>query len=588
MSKNQEQDEFIAVRVQDPRVQNEGFWNSYVDFKIFLHTNSKAFTAKTSCVRRRYSEFVWLRKKLQKNAGLVPVPELPRKMPFFSFSNEDFIERRRQGLQHFLDKVVHLTVCLSDSQLHLFLQTQLPVGHIEDCVQGHTPYTVTDAILTYASSNRGWAQEEEDVTLEPSPCPVPYESVDSPAPHLPSASLQCADSFERASEANTPKEDTHNEGVRETNSNKHDALDTDDILMLRDSEADANNEDAHKINAHKADDCLIKATQPEDQEEEAHKNNTHEAHGQEFDTCVLRDSEVNIPEMDASQGDVCEAVIQKEEPHETGTHKASAQNTDTSVTMATENNIQEEEAHETNTHQADTHDHDSIMFRDSEVESHREDISDEGIHMEDVDETNSQDTDGRVVGAIEADIQEQEMCETNGDKADTHDHNSIVLRNSELDTLQEDGSEENVHEPNGPKPDTQGTDSSVLWDSEADPQEEDSRKTTEDIVDTKDSNAYLIRVSDIDLQKNGASIANSNVGNDVSDSEADAVEEDTQDTNSDNVNSLCANSFAFNASEAIIHQLDGYKADAQTKTQEVKLHETESHTESSGQQENMD
>uniref|UniRef100_A0A3B3QWX3 PX domain-containing protein n=1 Tax=Paramormyrops kingsleyae TaxID=1676925 RepID=A0A3B3QWX3_9TELE len=62
--------EFVAVRVQDPRVQNEGSWNSYVDFKIFLHTNSKAFTAKTSCVRRRYSEFVWLKKKLQKNVGL--------------------------------------------------------------------------------------------------------------------------------------------------------------------------------------------------------------------------------------------------------------------------------------------------------------------------------------------------------------------------------------------------------------------------------------------------------------------------------------------------------------------------------------
>lgn len=38
---------------------------------LFLQTNSKAFTAKTSCVRRRYREFVWLRRQLQKNAGLV-------------------------------------------------------------------------------------------------------------------------------------------------------------------------------------------------------------------------------------------------------------------------------------------------------------------------------------------------------------------------------------------------------------------------------------------------------------------------------------------------------------------------------------
>ncbi|XP_055746884.1 uncharacterized protein LOC129829238 [Salvelinus fontinalis] len=187
MMKNHEEDEFVAVRVQDPRVQNEGSWNSYVDFKIFLHTNSKSFTAKTSCVRRRYSEFVWLKKRMQKNTGLVPVPDLPNKS-FFSFSGEDFLEKRRKGLQSFLDKVCSMTVCLSDSQLHLFLQTQLPVGHILDCVQGHTPYTVTEAILTYASSNQGWVQEE-DSTQEPSLTPVSYESMESPAPHLPT--LQC-------------------------------------------------------------------------------------------------------------------------------------------------------------------------------------------------------------------------------------------------------------------------------------------------------------------------------------------------------------------------------------------------------------
>nr|XP_057924429.1 sorting nexin-11 isoform X2 [Doryrhamphus excisus] len=82
-------------------------------------------------------------------------------------------------------RVVNMTVCLSDSQLHLFLQTQLPVGHILDCVQGHTPYTVTDAILTYASSNRGWAQaQEEDGVKEPG-LSVSYESMESPAPHQP-------------------------------------------------------------------------------------------------------------------------------------------------------------------------------------------------------------------------------------------------------------------------------------------------------------------------------------------------------------------------------------------------------------------
>ncbi|XP_030821926.1 sorting nexin-11 isoform X2 [Camarhynchus parvulus] len=104
MLENREE-ELTTVRVQDPRVQNEGSWNSYVDYKIFLHTNSKAFTAKTSCVRRRYREFVWLRRQLQRNAGLVPVPELPGKSAFFVGSTDEFIERRRQGLQHFLERV---------------------------------------------------------------------------------------------------------------------------------------------------------------------------------------------------------------------------------------------------------------------------------------------------------------------------------------------------------------------------------------------------------------------------------------------------------------------------------------------------
>ncbi|XP_004684345.1 PREDICTED: sorting nexin-11 [Condylura cristata] len=159
MLENQEQEEVITVRVQDPRVQNEGSWNSYVDYKIFLHTNSKAFTAKTSCVRRRYREFVWLRKQLQRNAGLVPVPELPGKSPFFG-SSDEFIEKRRQGLQYFLEGVLQSVVLLSDSQLHLFLQSQLSVPEIEACVQGRSHLTVSDAILHYAMSNCGWAQEE--------------------------------------------------------------------------------------------------------------------------------------------------------------------------------------------------------------------------------------------------------------------------------------------------------------------------------------------------------------------------------------------------------------------------------------------
>lgn len=58
-------------------------------------------------------------------------------------------------------RVVQNVVLLSDSRLHLFLQSQLSVPEIEACVQGRGTQTVTDAILHYAMSNCGWAQEEE-------------------------------------------------------------------------------------------------------------------------------------------------------------------------------------------------------------------------------------------------------------------------------------------------------------------------------------------------------------------------------------------------------------------------------------------
>ncbi|NXX65129.1 SNX11 protein, partial [Spizella passerina] len=84
---------------EDPCDDPEGSLPSFPS-----QTNSRAFTAKTSCVRRRYREFVWLRRQLQRNAGLVPVPELPGKSAFFVGSTDEFIERRRQGLQHFLER----------------------------------------------------------------------------------------------------------------------------------------------------------------------------------------------------------------------------------------------------------------------------------------------------------------------------------------------------------------------------------------------------------------------------------------------------------------------------------------------------
>ncbi|KAK4826241.1 hypothetical protein QYF61_006593 [Mycteria americana] len=154
--------EFVTVLVRDPRTQKEDSWHSYIDYEIFIHTNSMCFTRKTSCVRRRFREFVWLRQRLQSNAVLIQLPELPSKTPFFNMNNPHHVDHRRQGLQEFLEKILQDALLLSDSRLHLFLQTQLSPEDMEACVSGQTKYSVADAIHKFASLNRRFPIEDEE------------------------------------------------------------------------------------------------------------------------------------------------------------------------------------------------------------------------------------------------------------------------------------------------------------------------------------------------------------------------------------------------------------------------------------------
>ncbi|XP_026149879.1 sorting nexin-10B [Mastacembelus armatus] len=137
----------ISVWVRDPRIQKNDFWHAYIDYEICLHTDSVFFTKKISSVRRRYSEFVWLRQKLQANSLLmVQLPELPPKNPFFSLNNGHQITERMKGLQTFLEKILQSPLLLSDSCLHLFLQSELSVSKMEACAAGKTHYSVAQAV----------------------------------------------------------------------------------------------------------------------------------------------------------------------------------------------------------------------------------------------------------------------------------------------------------------------------------------------------------------------------------------------------------------------------------------------------------
>ena len=86
-------------------------FSSLSSIATFVQTNLPVFRVKESSVRRRYSDFEWLRNELERDSKIV-VPPLPskamkRQLPFRSddgIFEEDFIEDRRSGLEGFINK----------------------------------------------------------------------------------------------------------------------------------------------------------------------------------------------------------------------------------------------------------------------------------------------------------------------------------------------------------------------------------------------------------------------------------------------------------------------------------------------------
>lgn len=131
--------EVTIVEIKNPITHYKRSRRKYTDFEITLKTNSKAFTLHKSSVRRRYSDFVWLRNWLSENnegfSSIRKTPSLPPKKLIGRFE-KDFIETRMRGLQRFLRKVLEHNVFLSDKALHLFLQSNLSVEQMENYLTG--------------------------------------------------------------------------------------------------------------------------------------------------------------------------------------------------------------------------------------------------------------------------------------------------------------------------------------------------------------------------------------------------------------------------------------------------------------------
>ncbi|XP_076844185.1 sorting nexin-3 [Brachyhypopomus gauderio] len=121
---------FLEIDVGNPETVGVGRAR-FTTYEIRLKTNLPIFKMKESCVRRRYSDFEWLRGELERESKVV-VPPLPgkalfRQLPFRGddgIFDDSFIEERRQGLEQFLNKVAGHPLAQNERCLHMFLQDE--------------------------------------------------------------------------------------------------------------------------------------------------------------------------------------------------------------------------------------------------------------------------------------------------------------------------------------------------------------------------------------------------------------------------------------------------------------------------------
>ncbi|XP_029500668.1 sorting nexin-10A-like isoform X2 [Oncorhynchus nerka] len=117
--------EFVSVWVQDPQFHKDDFWHTHIDYEICLH---------------RVAQITSLESVLQSEQPLSGQPA----------------DEGSTGVSRdiFLISVLQDPLLLSDSRVHLFLQSQLSVTKMEACVSGQTRYTVAQAIQMCSDCHR--------------------------------------------------------------------------------------------------------------------------------------------------------------------------------------------------------------------------------------------------------------------------------------------------------------------------------------------------------------------------------------------------------------------------------------------------
>jgi len=125
--------DFILITITDAKTLYDETGKPYTSYLLSTETTFPQYSVRTFSLRRRYSDFVLLRKILvdkceaqdtSKKHG--PIPPLPGDSVTSLFGQgrfePAFIEDRRKGLEQFINGTANHTFARFDSELHKFLQ----------------------------------------------------------------------------------------------------------------------------------------------------------------------------------------------------------------------------------------------------------------------------------------------------------------------------------------------------------------------------------------------------------------------------------------------------------------------------------
>ena len=94
----------LEIEVRNP-VTHDSPNQRYTDYEIVCRTRIPTFKVQYSSVRRRYSDFEWLRERLKEEGHRVTIPPLPGKVWWNGRFNDTVIQQRQAQLEKFLKYV---------------------------------------------------------------------------------------------------------------------------------------------------------------------------------------------------------------------------------------------------------------------------------------------------------------------------------------------------------------------------------------------------------------------------------------------------------------------------------------------------